>query len=194
MNIFVLWSVFEEMPHLVAHVDAAHSAIRATGLEPFHVVVDGAYPSFPSDHRLSQDGTREFALEAGLLVDAPVEECAKRTEGLRIIDALADSGDLVLVLDGDEELTSLVPLSSVGVLSFTRDSDKQTYERARLYPWQRGYEFRCHHYDLWLGPQQVASLTAGTTCGRGIHHDRSHDRTRQRAKDSYYRHLSEVEA
>lgn len=166
--------------------------------ERTHVFVDGKYPAYPGVGDLSTDGTAEFCRDAGVYLPSPADECAKRTAGLREIDKRASDGDWVLVLDGDEQLLSLhLPVEDVGVVSFARVSDAETYRRARLYRWREGYEFRHRHYDLYLGDEQIATLDRGmgewALVGVGIHHDvRPPERDQQKAV--YYRHLQDAEA
>lgn len=190
--IWCLWNVYSE-PGLPQMVEAADRALPARA----HVFVDGKYPAYPGDSELSEDGTAEFCRDAGVYVAAPVDECAKRSAGLREIDARAADGDWVLVLDADEQLLSLaLPETDIGVVSFARVSDAETYRRARLYRWRPGYEFRHRHYDLYLGDTHVATLERGiggsSLVGVGIHHD-VRPAERDRAKRIYYRHLAEVE-
>lgn len=191
--IWVLWNVYNE-PGLPNMVEAADRVLPART----HVFVDGRYPTYPGDHDLSTDGTADFCRDAGIYLEAPVDECSKRTAGLREIDERATEGDWVLVLDADEQLLSLgFPPTPVGVISFARISDGMTYRRARLYRWRSGLVYRRRHYDLYLGDRHVATLDKGiewsAMCGSGVHHDiRTPDR--DRAKQVYYRHLQDAEA
>lgn len=189
--IWVLWNIYNE-PNLPKMVEAADKELP----ERTHVFVDGKYPAYPGESDFSDD--TGFCKDAGIYLKAPLDECSKRTLGLREIDARASDGDWVLVLDGDEELMTFeLPSAPVGVLLFVRISDGVTYRRARLYKWKPGYEFRGRHYDLFHEDEHIATLDMGLSwhevCGTGVHHD-IRDTERDRAKAVYYRHLQDVEA
>lgn len=194
MSAFAIWNVWDEMPHLPAHVAAADRAIPE---QVTHIFIDGRYPGFSDGSTLSTDGTRGFCTDVGIYIPAPLDECSKRTVGLRAIDYLARPGDHVVVLDGDEELTACLPLDGNGILSFTRDSDSMTYDRARVYAWKPGLRFWGRHFTLYRYQQMVGSLTESENaklCGAGIHHDTLRSPERERAKDRYYRTLQDQEA
>lgn len=196
MTVWVLWNVWQEIETLPAMVGAADRVLGPAGR---HVFVDGRYPSFPGDSQHSPDGTLAFAADTGTLVLLSGDECAKRTVGLRAIDAMAVPGDHVLVLDADEELTALtIPTSRVGIVSWTRDSDGAVYDRARLLRWELGLHFGRRHFEvLDCHSEPVCGLTAGAdavACGTGRHHDASRSRQRSAAKSAYYRWLSDHEA
>lgn len=194
--IHILWNVFDAMPTLAGSVAAADRALKGIGRS--HYFVDGRYPAFPGEHDYSTDNTRIFAASAGILIDAAVDECEKRTAGLRAIDQIAVEGDWVLVLDADEELTEFNPhpVGRVGIIRFRRDSDLMEYPRARLYRWTPGLRFgRRHLYLFDAEADLVAGLTDGcksAVCGSGIHHDLCSPE-RKRAKDIYYRWLAQHE-
>lgn len=188
--IWVLWNVYEEMPHLSTHVRNTTVVLERCQ----HVFVDGAYPEFSADHPLSQDRTVEFCQDHGFYIEAPVSEPDKRTMGLRFIDNHAVDGDYIVVLDGDEELTSFaLPSGDMASIDFLRMSDREWIPRTRVYRWRPGYEFRGRHFTLYLGDEMVASLTGGTICGTGIHHNTSHAPERVEAKKSYYSWLTKHE-
>jgi hypothetical protein len=194
--IYCLWNVWNAFPRLPLSVGAVDGLLRG---EVQHIFVDGRYPEFPGEHDYSTDGTRIFAASAGTLIDAAVDECEKRTVGLRAIDQVALGGDWVLVLDGDEELTllNLPSAARVGIIRFTRVSDGMEYPRARLYRWEPGLRFERRHLDLFDAEgNPVADLTDGVAsviCGWGTHHDVCGPE-RERAKDIYYRRLQDAEA
>lgn len=189
--IWALWSVFEEMPHLPRHVDAAS---RVLGQSAQMVFVDGAYPEFPSEHRVSKDGTAGFCKDAGFYLVKSLPEPDKRTAGLRFIDQHAFDGDWIVVLDGDEELSFFVtPQSDVGSIDFIRASDGELIPRTRVYRWKPGLEFRGRHFTLYSGGEIVASLTGGELCGAGVHHNDLHSPERKAAKDAYYSWLTKHE-
>lgn len=191
--IFVVWNVFEEMPHLPVHVNAVSKVLPESQM----IFLDGAYPEFPSEHRLSKDGTSGFCKDAGRYFPVPVSQPQKRSVGLRAVDRLAKRGDYIVMLDGDEELTSFQVPAGNGLLHFTRTSDGASYLRARVYRWRRGYEFRGRHFTLYHRDVMVGSLTEAKdaeVCGEGIHHDTLHSLARQEAKGQYYRVEQEMEA
>lgn len=192
MTVFILCNVFEEIDNLSRMWASAQTVFPDT----FLVAVDGRYPAFDCDHDFSADGTLEWCEENGSLLLLAGDECAKRTQGLGFIDHVAAEGDFVCYLDADEEILECSLPDVVGTISFVRDSDGQSYERARLYRWRSGFEFRGRHYDLWDGDRLIATLTTGRDaepCGTGLHHDIC-SRERQRRKDRYYRYLSGEEA
>lgn len=193
MTLFVLWNVFDEMANLPSAVESVAQALPARDIT--HVFVDGAYPSYPSDYQASQDGTVGFCRDSGIYILRPFEECEKRSHALRTIDCFAKEGDFVLVLDADEEITSIFCWPPVGTIDFTRDSDGVSYGRARLFAWEPGLEFRERHYDLYRADGTLlASLSGpGEACGFGVHHDQSHSKDRDEQKRAYYKLLRERE-
>lgn len=192
--IHVLWNVWCEAEVLPASVDAADAAIDG-GVH--HVFVDGRYPTFPGSDAYSTDGTLDFATATGTLILAAVDECAKRSAGLAAIDATAAPGDYVVVLDADEELTAFAaPMTRVGLIVFSRDSDAVTYDRARVLAWEPGLHFARRHLDVY---DRAGHLVAGLSwapdaveCATGVHHDRPRP-GRAAAKDTYYRWLQDHE-
>lgn len=195
--VFVLLNVFEEAPILTKTLVRAHLAIP--GRKVF-VFVDGSYPDWPTGAHPSRDHTPAIADHWGMLVTAPLDECAKRTAGLAAIDHCAHEGDWVLVLDADEELVdiTLPDTARVGIITFTRDSDDQTYERARLYRWEKGLAFAGRHYQLHdAHGRLVAGLDRAldsAAAGTGVHHDTGRTPEREQAKALYYRVLQDREA
>lgn len=194
MTTYCLVNAFQEADNLPIAWDSVQKVIPDSVL----VVVDGKYPDFPGALDVSSDGTRDYARSHGFLVDSIDYECAKRTAGLRFIDEHAVDGDYVLYLDADETLRTLPALPErVGILSFTRDSDGQTYNRARLYRWEPGLEFKGRHYDLYRNGSLYASLDTAPESrmvGTGTHRDTSHSAERQADKTRYYSGLTEREA
>jgi len=196
MRFWVIWNVWEEMKNLPRAVDSVARALPAQKIE--HVFIDGKYPSFAGNHLLSRDGTRGFCQDSGWLLNATLEECEKRSKGLRFVDQYAKDGDYVLVLDADEEITTIYRFPKrVGLITFEREDGMVTYDRARLYKWEPGLIFLHRHYDLYDGKGElVASLDSAPEaepCGQGIHHHKSHDKQRVEAKRAYYKALREKE-
>lgn len=199
MTLWVLVNVFEEIDALPDAVAAVERVVGDACPVEF-VFSDGRCTDFPADHDSSADGTAEWAAQHGVVIAAGgLDECAKRTAGLRLIDFVASDGDWVLLLDADEELTALdFPDATVGVIGFVRDSDSVSYDRARLYRWQRGLVFGPRHYELRSADGvQVAGLEDAphaAPAGTGIHHDTRRSPEREHAKALYYRRLQDNEA
>lgn len=197
---FVLMNVYNEAPNLPRAVQSVRNSLDGRGVIPCFVFVDGKYPDYEAPDDLSTDGTREYALANGCLIDCVDYECEKRTAGLRLIDELASDGDYVLYLDADEEIKDFFGWpTKVGIVSFEREKGNVQYDRARLYRWEAGLEFRRRHYELWQGDDLVADLcTAGPNhegemVGTGIHHNCAHSPERFRTKRTYYKKLKERE-
>lgn len=198
MKTFVVWNVFEEAGNLPRAMDSVelHIGPRA---EVVHVCIDGRYPDFDAPREFSMDGTRDIALERGILLDCYNYECEKRTFGLSHIDTLAEDGDWVLVQDADEELTSIFGWPQrVGSIQYTRESRPVTYGRCRLYRWEPGLHFKHRHYDLYdKDGNLVSSLEDAPdfqVIGSGIHRDLAHDPLRKQVKKAYYTRLRERES
>lgn len=156
MTTFVLANCFNEAHNLPRMWESC----QLLG-EVVLVVVDGRYPDYDGEDDFSTDGTKEFAETHGHYVRVSDYECEKRTAGLRYIDHLAHRGDYVLVLDADEELTSIFAWPErVGQINFTRMTrNKVPYGRCRLYAWEPGLEFKHRHYDLYdVTGELVSSL------------------------------------
>lgn len=193
--IYVLYNVLNEMTTLPRSVESVHAVFEDVRC----VFVDGKYPDFPGKMNLSEDGTRDWAMDHGDLVTSVDYECEKRTAGLRFIDTIATEGDWVLYLDADEVITEFNSWPRrVGYFSFSRDSNPEVeYGRCRLYKWERGLQFRHRHFDLYDADcNLVASLEDAPQydfCGSGIHYDRSHDLRRREVKRDYYKVLRERE-
>ena len=193
--IFTLFNVFEERHNLERAV-ASVDQVFGHRCDVAHVFIDGAYPEWRSPHRLSEDGTREFAFSKGHLIEAPdTDECEKRTLGLRYIDTVAFDGDWVLYLDADETITSFFAWPvRVGYFSFTRKTHREIdYGRCRLYRWEPGLEFKHRHYDLYdRNGELVSSLEDAPdyqTVGTGDHFEKP----RTKVKNDYFRILRERE-
>lgn len=194
MTTFAIYNVLDEAANLPRAMDSVESCFDAV----VHVVVDGRYPDYPGESDTSSDGTREIAEARGFLLTCIDYECEKRTAGLRFVDEHATDGDYVLVLDADEELTSIFGKpDKVGYISFSRASSGVTYGRCRLYRWEPGMGFRNRHYELYRSNGDLlASLEDAPeyqTVGFGIHHDQTHDESRTRVKRAYYKVLRERE-
>jgi hypothetical protein len=197
--IHVLWNVYNEASNLPRAVSAAERALAPK--EVRHVFIDGRYPDYPAGRGdFSSDGTREIAEVVGTLLEVADYECEKRTAGLRHIDTVAEDGDFVLVLDADEELTSVFGWPDrVGSFMFTRASRPEvTYGRCRLYRWEPGLEFKHRHYDLYSSDGVLVSSLEDAPdfqlIGHGIHHNDSHGPERTKVKEAYYRELRERES
>lgn len=193
--LWVCWNIYNEAALLPAAVEACDQV--TPGCE--HVFIDGRYPTFPGDSDLSDDGTREFCQQRGLLVDCPADEVTKRSTGFATVDQLAADGDRVLVLDADEHLTALHPddlgTAEVGLLTITRDTDSVSFPRPRMFAWQPGLHYVGRHYDVFAADgRKVSGLWAegAPTVGSLQHHD-VRDPQRTRVKGVYYRWLAQHE-
>lgn len=197
MTVFALYSVYNEAKNLPRAMDSVERVMVDRGV--VHVTVDGKYPDFEGETDFSSDGTQDIAKDRGHVLPVSDYECEKRTAGLEFIDALAQDGDYVLVLDADEELTGLFAWPEVvGSFTFTRTAGVIVdYGRCRLYRWEPGLEFKGRHYDLYRANGELyASLEDAPTfdvVGSGLHHNGSHDSTRVLRKKAYYTLLRQRE-
>lgn len=192
MTCFILCSVLNERAALERMWSSVQTHIPG---EVILVAVDGRFLDFDAPEDLSTDGTREFALEHGYLIDSVDYECEKRTAGLRFIDTLASDGDWVLNLDADEAITSMHSWPErVGRFTFTRRTRHEVfYDRCRLYRWEPGLHFEHRHYDLYSADGElVASLDSAPeyqVVGTGDHFEKPRTPEKQR----YYNVLRERE-
>lgn len=160
------------------------------------VCVDGKYPDFPGNDDFSTDSTKDFAEANGHYLPVSDYECEKRTAGLRHIDTLACEGDFVLYLDADETITKFIAWPQrVGYISFTRKKRiEATYGRCRLYRWEKGLAFRNRHYELVDACGSLVAALENAPDYQDFALGDHYEKPRTKAKQDYYKILSEREA
>jgi hypothetical protein len=165
MRIFGCLIWFDEDPRWLA------STVASFGKIADHVVaVDGAFFAYP-EGRPASGGEQGEAIQAaaraaglGLTLHVPQtvwygNEPEKRSCYARIVNALAEPGDWMLVLDGDEELSDVSPLArgdlenateNAATIGFwTTDELRSWYgPTRRLYRVLPGMEYGPSHYSL----------------------------------------------
>jgi len=177
MKLIACLSVYNEIQFIKRVV----KSLRRGGIDRA-IAIDGAYQGFPHDTWASDDGTPEYLRQVAaetkgwlILVEAPAEgwpgQEVKRTVYFREADKIAQPGDWLVQVDGDEELledgadyrgrrvrdflAEQSPIKTTcwtGVRNFIDGQEPSGWDHwAKLYKWQPGMYYGREHWDI-LGP------------------------------------------
>jgi len=181
---------YNDMPMIKDCINSVYSQVDRI------IAVDGKYRDFPASSHYSTDGTIEFLLsldKVELVFAADMFEADKRN----IYMDMLNTGDTVLVLDGDEyiegNIRKLDRFTDIGLVYLGEPGKKHKRLATRFFRYRKGLRHNGIHFILEIGGRWFNNRCHAVSGFKDkkintfkIHHQhRRRSRKRKEQKDKY---------